>query len=63
VRQFRDALADADLRPMVVVFLVASPAFSGLLIASVSFVAGVVLTPGVVSILVVLERESVDEAE
>jgi len=39
VGPFRDALADVDLRPLVVVFLVASVAFSGVQVVFVPFVA------------------------
>jgi DHA1 family tetracycline resistance protein-like MFS transporter len=39
VDPFRDALADVDLRPLVVVFLVASVAFSGVQVVFVAFVA------------------------
>jgi MFS family permease len=41
VGPFRDALADVDLRPLVVVFLVASVAFSGVQVVFVPFVADV----------------------
>jgi predicted MFS family arabinose efflux permease len=39
VAQFRAALADADLRPLVAVFLVVSIAFSGIQVAFIPFVA------------------------
>ncbi|MFC7177073.1 MFS transporter [Halosegnis marinus] len=39
VAPFREALADAALRPLVVVFLVASVAFSGVQVAFIPFVA------------------------
>jgi MFS family permease len=39
VAQFRTALADANLRPLVLIFLVASVAFSGVQVAFIPFVA------------------------
>ncbi|MEF8785584.1 MAG: MFS transporter [Haloarculaceae archaeon] len=41
VSQFRTALADADLRPLVLVFLVVSLAFSGVQVAFIPFVADI----------------------
>ncbi|MFC7131921.1 MULTISPECIES: MFS transporter [Salinibaculum] len=41
VAQFRAALADADLRPLVLVFLVVSLAFSGVQVAFIPFVADI----------------------
>jgi DHA1 family tetracycline resistance protein-like MFS transporter len=41
VSQFRGALADRDLRPLVLVFLVTSVAFSGVQVAFIPFVADV----------------------
>ena len=41
VAQFRTALADADLRPLVLVFLVVSLAFSGVQVAFIPFVADI----------------------
>lgn len=41
VAAFREALADRDLRPLVVVFLVTSVAFSGVQVAFIPFVADI----------------------
>ncbi len=41
VDQFRDALADSDLRPLVLIFLLVSLAFSGVQVAFIPFVADI----------------------